>query len=106
MAKKPKAKPKTPEPVKTPEPEPKRRASRSELSLKKVNLERLQRQFENVLSREAVHLLKISHKSKLDRDGANALSSYLKLLKDLRKAELEDLDNLSDEELEKLANNG
>lgn len=87
------------------EEQPKKRASRSELSLKKVNLDRLQRQLENVLSREALHLLRASFTQKLDRDSSNSACNYLKLIKELRKDESKDLESLSDEELEKLQKN-
>lgn len=84
----------------------KTRVSRAQLSLKSVNLERLQRQLENVVGREAVHLLKLSHEGKLDKDSATAACNYLKLIKDLRKEESKNLEDLSDEELEKLQKNG
>jgi hypothetical protein len=78
--------------------------SRSELSLKRVNIERVERQLLNVLSRETISLLKLSHREKLGRDDATSLANYLKLLKELKKSEAEKLEGLTDEELEKLAN--
>ncbi len=57
----------------------------------------------NVLARETASLLMLSHKQKLTKDESVALTNYLKLIKDLKKEEDAGMENLSDEELEKLA---
>ena len=80
-----------------------KKASRAELSLKRVNLSRLHKQLLNVLSRETTALLHISYRNKLDKDEAAALCNYLKLMKDLTKEEEKQLEQMSDAELEKLA---
>jgi hypothetical protein len=91
-------------PPKQTEIKAKKKSSRAELSLKRVNLERLHRQLLNVLSRETTALLHLSYYEKLDKDAAAALCNYLKLMKELSKMEEDKLSGLSDEELEKIAN--
>lgn len=81
-----------------------RRKSRSGLSLKQVNLDHVQKKLLNVLLRDTNALLLESTRGKLNKDDAQSLNNYLKLIKDLKKVEDEDLNGLSDEELEKLAN--
>lgn len=55
-----------------------------------------------ILSREIKNLRQESSLGLLSRDSSNALTGYIKLLKELKREEKELLDNLSDEELEKL----
>ena len=82
----------------------KAKKSRAARSTKQVNLDHVQRRLFNVLSRESLHLLDESYKGKLDRDDSVALSNYLKLMRDLKAQEENEMENISDEELEKLAN--
>jgi hypothetical protein len=86
-----------------PQKTPKKRKSRAGLSLKKVNLDHLHKQLLNILSRETLNLLTLSSQGKLEKDDAASLCNYIKLMQYLAKKEEEDLENLSDEELEKLA---
>lgn len=69
-----------------------------------VDLDKIQRQLTNVLKREVGRLLDESFAEKLCEGSSKNLVIYLKLLKDLREEETKDLENLTDEELEKLAN--
>jgi len=79
------------------------RKVRAGMSIKNVDLVKLNKRLLNVLSRDVVHLLEASYKGKLDRDDQQALTNYLKLMKDLQKQEEDALENMSDEELAKLA---
>lgn len=74
--------------------------------LQNVNLDRLQHQFLTVLKREASRLLDISYTEKLSADASKTLVNYIKLLGELKELELKDLENLTDEELEKLTKKG
>jgi hypothetical protein len=68
-----------------------------------VNLDKIQLQFLVVLKREANRLLDLSHAEKLSDECSKTLVNYLKLLKDIRKSEAEDLESMTDEELEAMA---
>lgn len=82
----------------------KERRSRGGLSLKRVNLDKINRQLLNVLIRETIVLLKLSHAAPLSDSDSDKLLSYLKVVKTLREDDLGG-ENLTDEELEKLAGN-
>lgn len=73
------------------------------IRLKKVDLDNLNKKLLNVLSREINHLMQLSFNHKLEKDDADALAKYVKLLKELQKDSTESNDNLTDEQLEKLA---
>lgn len=73
-----------------------------EMGIKRVSLERLHKQALNVLSREVKGLLKISYHDALTPMQAKALCDYMKLIRELKKQEDDELNELSDEELEKL----
>lgn len=70
--------------------------------LKRVEIDSVQRQLMVVLEREVQQLLDQSFLAKLSPPNAKDLANYLKLLKDLREAEEASLENLSDEDLQKL----
>lgn len=79
------------------------RKSRKGSSLKRVNIERLAKKLMNVLDREVNSLLKLSATTGLEKDDANNLVNYLKLVKNLQKESYLEEENLTDEELEKIA---
>lgn len=57
-----------------------------------------------ILRREIRNLLAESSKGKLNAASARDLCAYIKLLSELKQTQLEELENLSDEDLKKLAN--
>lgn len=71
--------------------------------LSPVDLDKIQHQLSVVLKREVLRLLDESYVEKLSELSAKNLVTYLKLLKDLREAEAESFEGMTDEELEKLA---
>jgi hypothetical protein len=87
-------------PLKKPGNKAKRHSARR---LRTVDLDYLDRQAKTVLHREICYLLDMSHVGKLSKDDSVALVSYLKAIKDLKKAADDDLASLSDEELAKVA---
>lgn len=90
----------TPNVLKNPK---KTRKSRKGTSLKRVNVDRLDKKLMNILDREVNKLLKLSALSGLEKDDANNLINYLKLVKNLKR-ETEQLENnLTDAELEQIA---
>ena len=76
---------------------------RAPRSLKKVNLDLLNKKFMTSLEREANNLLDLTYNGKLEKEDAISLNNYLKLVRDLKKLEDEALLDLTDEELEKIA---
>ena len=70
---------------------------------RKVDMEYLEKRAKTVLDREINHLLDLSYNGKLDKEAASSLVNYLKAIKDLKKEEEESLNNLSDEQLAKIA---
>jgi len=82
---------------------PNKRKSRAGLSSKRVNLDQVHKKLLTSLNREANNLLRNSHKDKLNRDDAQSLIGYLKLIKDLRHIEKEKESELSDKELEEIS---
>lgn len=81
------------------------RKHRAGMSIKHIDLEKIHKRLLNVLSRETAHLLELSYKGKLEKDDSASLTNYLKLLKDLKKPKEEAAEvNLTDEQLEKIAN--
>lgn len=88
---------------KEPQKAPKKRKSRAGMTLRRTNLEKMQKQLLNVLRRDVEKLLESSFKSTLRAEETDKLLLYLKQVKTLRKDELEDLEGLSDEALAELA---
>lgn len=80
----------------------KKRKSQAPRRLSPVNIDRIQHYFLVVLNREATKLMDESYLGKLSADSSKDLVNYLKLLREIRKSEEEDLEQLSDFELEKL----
>lgn len=80
--------------------------SASHRRLRHVDFDKLHDKLCTVLDREADRLLDISFEKKLTTEETKDLSNYLKLLQDLKKSELEELNKMSDEELEALAKQG
>ena len=72
-------------------------------SIRKVDIEKVHKSLLNVLARDTAALLEASHLRKLNKEEATALTQYLKLIREIKKADDDELDTLSDEELEKLA---
>ncbi len=70
-----------------------------------VNYDRLLKQCKTVLCREMDRLLDASHVGKLSKDESTALTAYFKLVGELKKQELADMENMTDEQLEKLVSN-
>jgi hypothetical protein len=85
-----------------PKTTPKVRKSAAPKSLKKVDLERANKQVLTILGRQIDQLMEASYKELLDKDQLANLSVCHKLLSEFRRQEEEDLATLSDEELEKL----
>jgi len=87
------------------EPRPTRASPPPGLRTSKVDLDRITKQLLNVLRRETRALLLASAPGKrLSKDDADMLVKYLRLSKDLKKSISKDeIDKMSDEELEKLA---
>ncbi len=81
-----------------------KRRSQAPRRLVEVDLEKIQHQFLVVLKRESTRMMDVSFEGKLSESDSRILINYLKLLKELKKSEEEDLDKMSDEELVKLAN--
>lgn len=81
----------------------KQRKSRKGSSLKRVNIDRLDKKLMNILDREVNNLLKLSGVTSLEKDDANNLINYLKLIKNLKKESYIEEETLTDEELEKIA---
>jgi hypothetical protein len=78
------------------------RKSRKAKSLKRVNLDLLNLKLLNSLARYVDMLLQKSLDGNMTKDDANSLFSGLKLLKDLKKTENENMEDLTDEQLKKL----
>lgn len=72
------------------------------MRLKKVDLDYSNKQILTILGRQIAKLMELSYKGLLDKDSLSNLSLCHKLLADFKKQEEEELDNLTDEELEKL----
>jgi hypothetical protein len=82
----------------------KKPGKKKRVRLKKINLNDIQKKLMNILARDTNHLLKLSEPDKLTKDDSLSLVNYLRLLKQLQKDTADDLDNMTDAELEKLAN--
>jgi hypothetical protein len=81
------------------------RKSRKGLSLKQnISMDEIHEKLLNVLARDVDQLLHASAIKKLEAGDSQTLTNYLKLIKDLKKLEAENLENISDEDLEKIAN--
>ena len=70
---------------------------------KRVDIDRLEKQAKTVLAREIMRLMDLSYDCKMERDDIMALQGYFKIIKDLKKDEVDHINSLSDEELEGLA---
>ncbi len=88
----------------SPQKSGKSRKSRAGLSLKEVNLDKTHKKLLNILDRDVSKLLNLSRTKSLTGTQSFSLVNYLKLIKTLKDIELEQLSELSDEELEKKAN--
>lgn len=82
----------------------KKKKSRQKRSLKGLNFDQLHKKLTTILERDIDHLLNISFAEKLNRDDSTSLVNYLKLFKILQKDEADNIANLTDADLEKLAN--
>lgn len=80
--------------------EPKKTRTREQRRLVPINLDKIRQRFLIALKREANHILDESFENKLSEESAKTLVNYLKLLNDLKQIEEEDLEKLTDEELE------
>lgn len=78
------------------------RKSRAGSSLKTVNLQRAEKKLLNILDRQINKLLTISVSNLFSKDESAALVNYVKLLKQIQKDDSLDLDQLTDEQLEKI----
>ncbi len=91
-------------PLTNPPNSPKRhRKSKRGTSLKEVNLKRAHKKLLNILDRDINHLLLISREGELKKDQSQALVNYLKLLREFQKEDKLNLENMTDEELERIA---
>ncbi len=79
------------------------RKSRAGTSLKNVNLTRSEKKLLNILDRQINMLLAVSNHDLFNKDQSLALVNYVKLLKQIQKDSTEDIDKLTDEQLEKLS---
>ena len=75
---------------------------RKGLSVKRVNLDLLEKKVKNAIARDVDHLLRTALERNLSRDQANALVNYAKLIKELKKSEAADTETMTTAELEKL----
>jgi hypothetical protein len=72
----------------------------------KIDLERLNRRLMSTLNKDSLHLFRLAQEEKLERDEAQSLVNYIKLTKDLLAQEAVKEKELSDEQLEAIANQG
>ena len=84
-------------------PNKKPRRPRSGLSIRKFNLHKSHQKIMTILDREINHLMMDSIKGKLSKDASASLVNYMKVLADLKKIEAEALEEMSDEQLAKIA---
>jgi hypothetical protein len=87
----------------TPQTDRKTRRSRAQRAIKRVNLDKAHRKLRTILGRQIDKLMEASYKTLLTKDELANLALCQKLLIEFRKAELEELEAMSDEELEKIA---
>lgn len=73
--------------------------------LKRVSLAKQRKRLLNVLERDIRKLLEKSQYEQLNKDEAQQVCNYLKMIREMEKDEDKNLGNLSDAELEKLAAN-
>lgn len=76
------------------------RKPRAQKSLKKVDPERLHRKLLNAMNRDVDRLLEEGYEAALAVDGVDKIVKYTKIVRDI----LRDENNLTEEELEALAN--
>lgn len=67
-----------------------------------VDLDKLNKRLLTILSRDISQLMVKSKKSSLGKDESQSLVAYLKLVRSLKKEELDELEEMSAEELEKV----
>lgn len=85
-------------------PERAERNARGTVAGVKINLERLQRRLLTTLNRDSLHLFRAVQDGKLDRDDTAALHQYIKLTNGLLANEAVKEKELTDEQLEAIAN--
>lgn len=81
---------------------PKIRDYSNETRLKNVNISKVKKRLKTILDIDSRELLRTARERKLNKDECFALCTYLKAINELEKQENEQIENLSDEELEKL----
>ena len=67
-----------------------------------VDLTKVQKRLLTILDREIAQLMRLSYKAKLNKDDSASLTNYLRLVKELRKADEVDVGAMTDAQLEKL----
>ncbi len=82
---------------------PKFKPTKAQRYLRNIKLDLLYRKFGTILTREADALLVESWGGPLEKSRAEALVRYLRLVKEMKKLEVEDAKGMSEEELERLA---
>jgi hypothetical protein len=80
------------------------RKSRAAMSVVKTTPDKLKEQLKTVLARDIAHLLTASYDSKLNQVESQSLVTYFKVVSDLGKEEKEEMSSLTDDELERIAN--
>jgi uncharacterized membrane protein YvbJ len=80
------------------------RKSRAAMSTIKTTPDRLKEQLKTVLARDIAHLLTASFDGKLNQTESQSLITYFKVVSDLNKEDKENMSSMTDEELERLAN--
>lgn len=80
------------------------RKGQKRLRLDAVNVDYVEYQLLNILARDVRHLLEKVRLQILNKDQAQSLVNYLKLTKELKKQKLQELENMSEDELKKLVN--
>lgn len=68
-----------------------------------IDIDKLEKQAKTVLAREIERLMDLSHDKAMEREDTIALQGYFKIIKDLKKDEADQLDSMSDDELERLS---
>lgn len=65
-----------------------------------VDFDKMTRQCRTVLAREIERLMDMSFEAKLSKPDTEALGSYFRLIKDLKKQEVEEMEGMTPEALE------
>lgn len=82
---------------------PKKEPTEPDFSIAQTDLDELITKAQEILRREITNLMIASTGKLLSRDNAMSLTSYIKLLNELKEAETKALKALGDEHLERLA---